>query len=178
MVQDFAGLSPRIHALAWVHDSAVVIGDVVLEEGVSVWPTVVIRGDMGPIRIGRDTNLQDGVICHDTTNKSETTIGARVTVGHRAVLHGCRVGDDCLIGMGSIVMDNAVVGEGSFLGAGTLVPPGRIIPPGSLVLGAPGKVVRRVTEDETRQIAFAWNNYREKLLIWLQRGEPVSGLAR
>jgi carbonic anhydrase/acetyltransferase-like protein (isoleucine patch superfamily) len=169
MLQRFAGLVPRIHPGAWVHESAVVIGDVELEEGVSVWPTAVLRGDMGPIRIGRDSNLQDGAICHDTTDRSETTIGARVTVGHRAILHGCKVGDDCLVGMGSIVMDNAVVGEGSFVGAGTLIPPGKIIPPRSLVLGSPGRVIRPVTEDETRQIAFAWNNYREKLAVWLGR---------
>lgn len=169
MVQDFAGLAPRIHPGAWVHDSAVVIGEVILEEGVSVWPTAVLRGDMGPIRVGRDSNVQDGAICHDTTDRSETTIGARVTVGHRAILHGCRVGDDCLIGMGSVVMDNVVVGEGSLVGAGALIPPGKIIPPRSLVLGSPGRVVRSVTEDEARQIAFGWRSYREKLAVWLER---------
>jgi carbonic anhydrase/acetyltransferase-like protein (isoleucine patch superfamily) len=169
MVQEFNGLVPRVHVGAWVHESAVVIGDVLLEEGVGIWPTAVLRGDMGPIRIGRDTNLQDGAICHDTTDRSETTVGARVTVGHRAILHGCRIGDDCLVGMGSIVMDNVVVGAGSFVAAGTLLTPGKVIPPGSLVMGSPGRVVRPVSEDETRQIAFAWRSYRDKLTVWLER---------
>lgn len=169
MVQEFAGLVPRIHAGAWVHDAAVVLGDVVLEEGVSVWPTAVVRGDMGPIRVGRDTNLQDGAICHDTTDFSETVIGARVTVGHRAILHGCRIGDDCLVGMGAVVMDRVVVGEGSFIAAGSLVPPGKTFPPRSFVLGTPGRVVREVTDDERDQIAFAWKNYRERCKTWLAR---------
>jgi gamma-carbonic anhydrase len=169
MVQDFAGLVPRVHPGAWVHDSAVIIGDVTLDEGVGIWPTAVLRGDMGPIRVGRDTNLQDGAICHDTTDRSETTIGARVTVGHRAILHGCRVGDDCLVGMGAIVMDNVVIGEGSFVAAGSLIPPGKVIPARSFVLGTPGRVVRPVTEEETRQIAFAWRTYRDKLTAWLKR---------
>jgi carbonic anhydrase/acetyltransferase-like protein (isoleucine patch superfamily) len=169
MVQDFAGLVPRIHARAWVHDTAVIVGEVSLDEGVSVWPTAVIRGDMGLIRVGRDTNLQDGAICHGTAGKTVTIIGERCTIGHRAVLHGCKIGDDCLIGMGAIVMDNAVVGDGSFVAAGALIPPGKIVPPRSLVLGSPGKVMRPVTEEETRQIALGWQNYREKLLVWLER---------
>ena len=169
MVQDFAGLVPRVHPGAWVHDSAVIIGDVTLEEGVGIWPTAVLRGDMGPIRVGRDTNVQDGAICHDTTDRSETAIGARVTVGHRAILHGCRVGDDCLVGMGSVVMDNVVIGEGSFVAAGSLIPPGRLIPARSFVLGTPGRVVRPVTDEETRQIASAWKTYRDTLTAWLKR---------
>ncbi|MEQ1505673.1 MAG: gamma carbonic anhydrase family protein [Myxococcota bacterium] len=170
MIQEFAGLVPRIVPGGWVHDSAVVIGDVVVEAGASVWPMVVLRGDMGPVRIGRDSNVQDGTIAHDTTDRSETVVGDRVTIGHRAVLHGCRIGDDVLIGMGSIVMDNVIVGAGSFVAAGTLLPPGKVIPPGSFVKGWPGRVERAVGPKEAEQIAFSWTSYREKLRIWLERG--------
>ncbi len=170
MVQEFAGFVPRVADGAWAHESAVLIGDVTLEEGVSVWPNVVLRGDMGPIRIGRDSNIQDGTICHDTTDFSVTTVGERVTVGHRVILHGCSIGDDCLIGMGAIVMDGVVVGAGSFIAAGSLIPPGKIVPPGSFVMGSPGRVTRPVTPKDTEQIAFGWTNYRDRLRVWLSRG--------
>jgi carbonic anhydrase/acetyltransferase-like protein (isoleucine patch superfamily) len=167
MVQEFDGFTPILRPGAWAHDSAVLIGEVVLEPGVSVWPGAVLRGDMGPIRIGRDSNLQDGTICHDTTDQSRTLVGERVTVGHRVVLHGCTVGDDCLVGMGSILMDNVEIGAGSFVAAGTLLPPGRVVPPGSFVLGSPGRVVRGVSEREVEQIRHGWMSYREKLHRWL-----------
>lgn len=166
MLQAFDGKAPQLAAGAWAHETAVLIGDVVLEEGASVWPTAVLRGDMGPIRIGRDSNLQDGVICHDTTDLSQTIVGARVTVGHRAVLHGCVIEDDCLIGMGAMVLDNTVIGAGSFVAAGALVPPGRVIPPGSFVIGMPGRVARPVRPQETAAIAFGWQSYASKLGRW------------
>ena len=170
MLQAYDGRSPRLHPGSWAHESAVLIGDVWLDEGASVWPCAVLRGDMGAIRIGRSSNLQDGVICHDTTDLSETIVGARVTVGHRAVLHGCRIGDDCLVGMGAILMDNVIVGAGCFVAAGALVPPGREIPPGSFVLGSPARVVRQVGERERRQIDFSWRSYAGKLEHWLLGG--------
>jgi carbonic anhydrase/acetyltransferase-like protein (isoleucine patch superfamily) len=170
LIQDFSGQRPQIAPGAWAHDSAVLIGDVTLEEGASVWPVSVLRGDMGPIRVGRDSNLQDGVICHDTTDKSETVVGSRVTVGHRAILHGCRIGDDCLVGMGSIVMDNVVIGEGSFVAAGTLLPPGKVIPARSFVMGSPGRVVRTTEARELEQIAFSWQHYRDRMRVWLASG--------
>jgi carbonic anhydrase/acetyltransferase-like protein (isoleucine patch superfamily) len=167
MVQEYDGLRPTIHPQAWVHDSAVLIGEVHLARGASVWPGCVLRGDMGPIRVGEDSNIQDGTICHDTTDLSETLVGARVTVGHRVVLHGCVLEDECLVGMGAIVMDNAVVGTGSFVGAGAVVTPNTVVPPGSLVLGVPGRVVRPVGEREREQIRFSWRSYQEKMRWWL-----------
>ncbi len=167
MVEGFDGKVPRIHARAWVHPSAVVLGDVELAEGVSVWPTTVVRGDMGPIRIGRDTNLQDGSVLHDTTNFSETVVGERVTVGHRVILHGCRVGDDCLVGMGSIVLDRAEIGAGSFVAAGSLVTPGKVFPPGSFILGSPARAVRPTSDREREMIATGWTTYRDRLRLWL-----------
>lgn len=167
MIQPFGGHAPDLHPRAWVHESAVVIGQVSLAEGVTVWPCTVLRGDMGPIRIGRDSNLQDGTICHDTTDFSETVVGERVTVGHRVLLHGCRIGDDCLIGMGAIVMDNVEVGAGSFVAAGSLLTPGKVFPPGSFILGSPARVARPVGPREIEQIRFSWTSYRSKLDSWL-----------
>jgi carbonic anhydrase/acetyltransferase-like protein (isoleucine patch superfamily) len=170
MIEGFDGRTPVIDPGAWVHPSAVVIGEVVLHRGVSVWPTAVLRGDMGLIELGEDTNLQDGAICHDTTDRSITRVGRRVTIGHRAILHGCIVGDDCLIGMGAIVMDNVEVGDGSLVAAGTLLPPGKKIPPGSFVRGSPGRVERPVNDRDREMIDFGWKSYREKLAVHLARG--------
>ncbi|MCB9671306.1 MAG: gamma carbonic anhydrase family protein [Alphaproteobacteria bacterium] len=161
MIEALEGLVPVVHPTAWVHPSAVLIGEVELGPNVSIWPTAVLRGDMGLIRFGADSNLQDGAVCHNTSGRSETLIGERVTVGHRAILHGCIVEDDCLIGMGAIVMDNARIGAGSFVAAGAVVPPGKVVPPGSLVMGVPGKVVGPTGEREAKAIAYSWAHYRE-----------------
>ncbi len=166
MIQNFDGLTPDIHPTAWVHESAVVIGEVQLEEEVSIWPTAVLRGDMGPIHVGAFSNIQDGAVCHDTGGLSAARIGKRVTVGHRAILHGCIVEDDCLIGMGSIVMDNAVIGAGSIVGAGAVVLANRVIPPGSMVLGSPGKVVRPLTDAERGWIQYSWQVYVDRARVW------------
>ena len=166
MVEAFDEYVPDVHPTAWIHPLAAVIGEVKLGPGVTVWPGAVLRGDMGLIEVGESSNVQDGAVCHDTGGRSITRIGARVTVGHRAVLHGCVVEDDCLVGMGAIVMDNALVGRGSVIGAGALVPAGRVIPPGSMVLGAPGRVVRGVTSAETEWIAYSWRVYAERGESW------------
>lgn len=169
MLQEFDGHVPRLHPTAWVHEGAWLIGDVELGEEVTIWPGAVLRGDMGPIRIGAQSNVQDGAICHDTTDHSETLVGERVTIGHRAVLHGCIVEDECLIGMGAIIMDNARIGAGSLVGAGAVVPPGKLIPPGSVVLGTPGRVVRAVGEVERAMIEEGWRTYAEMAHRWRAR---------
>jgi len=167
MLQAYGELRPQLAEGAWAHDGAWLIGDVRLARGASVWPTAVLRGDMGPIVIGEDSNIQDGTVCHDTTDWSETLVGDRVTVGHRVILHGCVVESDCLIGMGAIVMDNARIGAGSLVAAGSLVPPGKEFPPGSLIMGSPARVVRPVRPKDTEQIQFAWKSYRDKVRAWL-----------
>lgn len=166
VIQRYEDHVPSVHPDAWVHETAVLIGQVELAARSSVWPTSVLRGDMGLVRIGEDTNIQDGTVCHDTTNWSETLVGARCTVGHRVVLHGCIIEDDVLVGMGSIVMDNVRIGAGSLIGAGTLLTPGKEIPPGSVVLGWPGKVVRQVGEKERAMIDDGWRSYARKLATW------------
>lgn len=166
MIERYEHFTPRIDPTAWVHPSAVVIGEVEIGARVGVWPTCVLRGDMGLIRIGDETNVQDGTICHDTGDISETLVGRRCTIGHRVVLHGCIVEDECLIGMGAVVMDNARVGRGSLVAAGTLLTPGVEIPPGSLVMGSPGRVVRAVGPRERGMIDNAWRTYVGKLESW------------
>lgn len=152
-IEPWGGHVPAVPDTAWVHPSAVLIGDVTLGERVTVWPTVVLRGDQGAIVIGDETNLQDGTIAHATGGISTVQVGARCTIGHRVILHGCVVEDDCLIGMGSIVLDNARIGAGSIVGAGAVVPVGMQVPPGVLVLGMPAKVIRPVTDVDRARIA-------------------------
>ena len=147
LIRSFQDFTPQIHPSARLAETAAVIGDVALEENVTIWYGAVLRGDVGPIRIGRGSNLQDNCAVHCAVGVP-TAVGENVTVGHGAILHSCTVGDGCLIGMGSILLDGCVVGEGSIIAAGALVPPGRTIPPRSLVMGVPGRVVRPVTEEE------------------------------
>lgn len=152
MIEAFRDWSPKIDARAWIHASAHLLGDVVLEEDVSIWPLCVLRGDVGTIRIGARTNVQDGTIAHATGGFSVTTIGSDCTIGHRVTLHGCTVGNKCLIGMSSTLLDNCDIGEGSFVAAGSLVTPGKKFEPGSFIVGSPAKRVRAVTENERLMI--------------------------
>ena len=164
MIESYRSFHPTVPEDAWVHQSAVVSGDVELASGVSVWPTAVLRGDQGAIRVGARSNIQDGSVIHNTGGMSTTRVGERVTVGHRVILHGCVIEDDCLIGMGAIVMDNAVIGTGSIVGAGALVTANTVIPPGSLVLGSPGKVTRTLNAKQMDWIQHAWTVYYERCL--------------
>ena len=147
-VRPWGAAAPRIHPTVLVMEGATVIGDVELGEGASVWPGVVLRGDVNFIRVGARTNLQDGTVVHVTTARHPTVLGDDVTVGHRVVLHGCTVHDRCLIGIGAIVLDGAVVGPDAMVGAGALVPPGAVVAPGTLVLGAPARPKRPLTPEE------------------------------
>ena len=147
LIRTAAGKTPAIAPTARAEESAALIGDVTLGENVTVWYGAVLRGDVGPIRIGRGSNIQDNCTVHCAVDVP-TVVGENVVVGHGAILHSCTVGDGCLIGMGSILLDGCVIGEGSVIAAGALVPPGKSIPPRSLVMGVPGRVVRQVTEEE------------------------------
>lgn len=160
-IETFDRFSPRVDPTAFVHPAATLIGEVEVEAEASVWPSAVLRGDHGLIRIGPRTSLQDGSVCHATENRSQTIVGAECTVGHRAVLHGCRVGDRCLVGMGSIVLDGVQLGDGCFVGAGTLLTPGTQWPPNSFVLGAPGRRVREVSAQEREWITYSWKAYQD-----------------
>src|SRR6266436_935800 len=122
MLRSHRGRMPRVRPTAYIDDSAQVIGDVEIGEESSVWMTVVIRGDVNRIRIGRRTNVQDGAVVHVMKDTHATTVGDNVTIGHAAVIHGCTVEDRCLIGMGSILLNGARIGTGSIVAAGSLVP--------------------------------------------------------
>lgn len=152
---------PLIDPTAFIASTAQVMGDVGLGPESSVWYGSILRGDMAPIRIGSQTNLQDGTIVH-VDEGVPCTVGDRVGVGHRAILHGCTVEDDCLIGMGSILLNRVVVGRGSVIGAGALLAEGMRVPPGSLVMGVPGKVLRAVNEALRTRIEHTWRHYVEQ----------------
>src|SRR5205823_4132886 len=111
----YQSFEPKVHELAYVHPSATLIGEVELCAEVSVWPSAVLRGDNGAIRLGARSNFQDGAVAHATLDVSKTTVGEQCTIGHRAVLHGCTIANDCLIGIGAIVLDGASLGEWCFV---------------------------------------------------------------
>ncbi|WP_437303112.1 gamma carbonic anhydrase family protein [Sorangium sp. So ce388] len=148
LVLDLDGVSPRLGRDVFLAPNATVIGDVELGDEASVWFGAVLRGDIGAIRVGPRTNVQDLACLHLTSGVSQTIIGADVTIGHGAILHGCLVGDGCLIGMGSILLDNVEIGEGSVVAAGAVVPPGKVFPPRSLVRGNPARLMGEVRPDQ------------------------------
>lgn len=140
-------MDERIHESVFIADKAVVTGDVYIGEESSIWFNCTVRGDRGSIRIGRCSNIQDNAVIH-VDEGYPTVIGDNVTVGHGTVLHGCTVADSTLIGMGAIILNGAVIGKNCVIGAGALVPQNMIIPNDSLVIGCPGKIIRRVTAEE------------------------------
>lgn len=138
-----------------------VSGDVTFGSGCSVWYNAVIRGDAAPIAIGDNTNVQDNSTLHTSRNRP-MVIGSDVSIGHNVVLHSCTIRDNCLIGLGALILDDAVIGENSIVGAGALVTKGTIVPPGSMVLGAPAKVKRPLTEAEIEDIRRNSRAYLEE----------------
>jgi carbonic anhydrase/acetyltransferase-like protein (isoleucine patch superfamily) len=150
---------PRVHATAYIDDSAQVIGDVEIGEESSVWMAVVIRGDVHQIRIGSRSNVQDGTVVHVMKDTHATTIGNDVTIGHAAVVHGCTIEDRCLIGMGAILLNGAVIGSGSIVAAGALVVEDMQVPPRSLVMGSPATVKRLLTDAEVAEIQMYADRY-------------------
>jgi carbonic anhydrase/acetyltransferase-like protein (isoleucine patch superfamily) len=165
VIRPFAGKAPQVPASAFVEASAQVVGDVALGEGASVWFNSVLRGDVGSIRIGARSNVQDLCVVHcsrgadDGTGHRDTTIGEDVTVGHSVTLHGCEVRDRVLVGMGATIMDGAVIEGDSMVAAGALVTPGKTFPPRTLISGAPAKAARPLTDAEVAFIAQSARNY-------------------
>jgi gamma-carbonic anhydrase len=162
-IRSVSGVAPRIHPGAWVDPAALVIGDVELAEGVSVWPFAVVRGDEGQyIRIGRNTNVQDGSVVH-VTPELPCVIGEGVTIGHRCVVHACTIGNNVRVGIGAVVLTGAVLEDAAQVGAGAVVPPGKVVPSGTLVMGVPAKPVRQMKEEELDDIR---RNAVEYLELW------------
>jgi carbonic anhydrase/acetyltransferase-like protein (isoleucine patch superfamily) len=142
----------------WIAETAVVIGDVKLEANASVWWGAVLRGDNERITVGENSNVQDGSVLH-TDPGSPLVIGKDVTVGHMVMLHGCTIGDNSLIGIGAVVLNGARIGKNCIIGAKALIPEGKEIPDNSLVMGAPGKVVRELSEDQAKMIEHGAAHY-------------------
>ena len=150
LVRTLNGVTPSFGRDVFLAETAVVIGDVLMGDQCSVWYNAVVRGDVNAIRIGDRVNVQDGAVLHCTYQRAALTIGNNVSIGHNALVHGCTIHDNVLIGMGSIVMDHAEIGEGSVIAAGAVVLQGTKVEPGSLVAGVPGKRIREVGEDLSR----------------------------
>mgnify|MGYP001128804766 FL=1 len=177
MILSLLGKTPQIGEGAYLAQgpdgrlACTLIGDVTIGKNCSIWFNAVLRGDVGPITIGDETNIQDGTVIHGTYKKAYASIGNRVTVGHAAVLHGCRIDDLCLIGMGSIIMDNAHIGPRNIVGAGSLVTENsKFLEEGWLILGRPAKPVRKLTPEELAFLEKSANNYLE-YKSWYQKGE-------
>ncbi|MGB0237511.1 MAG: gamma carbonic anhydrase family protein [Cycloclasticus sp.] len=164
-VKSFESTTPLMDESTFIHETAVVIGDVELGVDVSIWPLAVVRGDIHRIKIGSRSNIQDGSIVH-VTHASDfnpggypVSIGEDVTVGHNVTLHGCTIGNQCLVGMGAIVMDGAVIQDQVIIGAGSLVPPGKVLESGYLYVGSPVKKARPINEKEAQFLTYSPQNY-------------------
>jgi carbonic anhydrase/acetyltransferase-like protein (isoleucine patch superfamily) len=171
LVRTLNGITPAFGRDAFLAETAVVIGDVVMGDQCSVWYNAVVRGDVNSIRIGHRVNVQDGAVLHCTYQRTKLVIGNDVSIGHNAIVHGCTIHDKVLIGMGAIVMDDAEIGEGSVIAAGAVVLQGMKVEPGSLVAGVPGKRIRAVgadlSQNEIERIAKNYLLYAS----WFRSGE-------
>ncbi len=159
MIKSFQNAAPKIHEKAFIAEDAVIIGDVEIGEQASVWYGSVLRGDVNYIRIGARTNIQDASVIHVSSRTHPTVLEDEITVGHRVTLHGCHIEKGCLIGIGSILLDGVRVGRNSLVAAGSLLTPNTEIPPESLVMGAPARVKRRLSDEEIENLNKFWQNY-------------------
>ena len=165
-VLSYRGASPRLAPSVWLAPNASVIGDVCILAHSSVWFGCVVRGDEGPVTIGNNTNLQDGVIVHSNAGDA-VSIGDNVTIGHGAIVHGCTIESGSLIGMGAVVLDGVFVESGVQVAAGAVVPPGKRLPSGTLWAGCPAKLVRRLEESSATALRRSAEGYRLKSRSYL-----------
>ncbi|MES2549636.1 MAG: gamma carbonic anhydrase family protein [Pseudomonadota bacterium] len=159
MIYALDGIAPEIDPSAWVADTAVLIGKVVVEAEASIWFGAAIRGDNEEIRVGAGSNVQENAVLH-TDMGYPLTIGANCTIGHKAMLHGCTIGEGTLIGMGATVLNGAKIGRGCLIGACALITEGKEIPDGSLVMGSPGKVVRDLDQTARARLLASAAGYQ------------------
>lgn len=159
LIKPVKGVYPQIPDSCYLADNATIVGDVVMGENCSVWFNAVIRGDVHSIRIGNNTNIQDGAIIHCTYQYASTTIGNNVSIGHNALVHGCILKDRVLIGMGAIVMDHCVVEEYCIIAAGAIVLEGTICESGYLYAGIPAKKIKPLTEEQRALLNRLPDNY-------------------
>jgi len=165
MIRAFKGQMPKIVESCYVDDSAQLIGDVTLGENVSIWPGVVLRGDVSAIRIGANSNVQDACVLHGYSLHGRTIhveLGEWVSIAHGVMLHACTIEDRCLIGIGAIILTGARIGHDSIIAAGTLIPEHAIVEPGSLWMGVPGKFRRSTSEKDKEEIVLHAQRYVER----------------
>jgi carbonic anhydrase/acetyltransferase-like protein (isoleucine patch superfamily) len=161
IILPYKNILPRIHASAFIAQTAVITGDVEIGEDSGIWFGCVIRGDVNQIRIGARTNIQDGTIVHCTRDKFPCLIGSDITIGHGAILHACILEDGCFVGMGATVMDGARVESGAMVAAGAMVTPGKVVKKGELWSGSPAKHMRPLTSQELAFFPVSAQNYVE-----------------
>ena len=172
MIRSLLGHTPQIGEGTFLAEGAHIIGQVTVGRDCSIWYNTTLRGDVGPIVIGDQTNIQDNTVIHGTFKKSFARIGNRVTIGHSVVLHGCRIDDLCLIGMGSIIMDDAHIGRKNIVGAGSLITErAKFDEEGWLILGRPAKAVRRLTPEELAFLDKSADNYLMYKTWYEEKGE-------
>lgn len=152
-------VAPSIEELHYISDTAQLIGDIIIGKQVSIFPYVVMRGDIESIRIGNGSNVQEHAILHTTWGKGPCIVDEHVTVGHRAILHGTKVNNHVIVGMGAILLDDSEIGEYSIVGAGSVVTMGKKFPPNSLILGSPAKIIRELTLEERKSIEYSAKKY-------------------
>ncbi|WP_412514042.1 gamma carbonic anhydrase family protein [Shewanella indica] len=164
-LRSYQGTKPKLAEGVYVDETAVLVGDIFLDQHASVWPMVAARGDVNHIRIGKRSSVQDGTVLH-VSRKSPANpeghpllIGDDVTIGHKAMLHGCKVGNRVLVGMGAIILDGVIIEDDVILGAGSLVPPGKVLKSGFLYIGSPAKQARPLTEAERQFLPQSADNY-------------------
>ena len=158
MIKEFDGIMPEIDESVFVAESADIIGDVKIGKNSSIWYNTALRGDEHAIRIGENTNIQDGTVIHVGWDV-DTAIGDNVTVGHNALVHGCKIGNNSLVGMGAIVLNGAEIGEYCMIAAGALVTQNKKFPDGVLIMGSPAKVVRELTDEEKQSLIKSADDY-------------------
>ena len=180
MIQSFGISCPRIAPSVFLAEGVVVVGDVEIGSDASVWYGCVLRGDVGALRVGAATNLQEGTILHCSPDEEPTILGSWVTVGHGAILHGCRIGVRSLVGMRATVLDGAVVGEECIVAAGALVTPGMVVPPRTLVVASPAKFSRRLNDEDVEWILGHGRHYVDIKGQYLKegRGQMIPPAAR
>lgn len=164
-IRSYQGKFPIIAKNSYIDESSIIIGDVIIDENVSIWCNTVIRADVGSIHIGKNSNVQDLSLLHLTRDDpghskgSSIIIGENVTIGHKCCLHGCKIANNVLVGMGTIILDDAMIEEDVLIGSGSLVPKNKVLKSGYLYLGSPVKAIRLLNEEELSHIKYSANSY-------------------
>ena len=170
LIMEVRGKGPQFGEKCWLAPNSTVIGDVIIGNNCTVWFNAVIRGDVHEIRIGDDTNIQDGAVIHCTYQKAPTYIGNQVSIAHNAIVHGCTIHDRVLVGMGAIVMDGAVVHSDSVIAAGAVVLAGTVVEAGSIYAGMPAKKVKEIGAEMKEVILGTARNY-PMYSTWFSEGK-------